>query len=114
MPLFAFPMLKVAGMALMKSKVGQQAMMGGKKLLAKRFARGAAVAVGGGAAFEGGSRFVRGRGRRANIDPQTGLPMRRRRRAGLTAGDIRGAQKVARIVRAFGFKPKFAKRKKSR
>lgn len=35
----------------------------------------------------------------------------RARGTGLSGRDIRGAQKVARVVRAFGFKPKFAKRK---
>jgi hypothetical protein len=38
----------------------------------------------------------------------------RRRRAGLTARDIKGAQKVARVVQAFGYKPKLQHRKKRR
>ena len=40
--------------------------------------------------------------------------MPRRRRAGLTARDIKGAQKVARVVQAFGYKPKMQHRKKRR
>lgn len=38
----------------------------------------------------------------------------RPRGQGLSARDIRGAQKVARVVHAFGWKPKMAKRKRGR
>jgi len=66
----------------------------------------------GGAAFEAGGRLVRGRGAAPKIDPRTGLPFpRKKRRAGLSGRDILGAQKVARVVSAFGYKPKFKKRK---
>jgi len=36
---------------------------------------------------------------------------RRRRRRGLSGRDIEGAQRVARVVSTFGYKPKFKRRK---
>ena len=38
----------------------------------------------------------------------------RRRRRGLSGRDIEGAQRVARVVQAFGYKPKIQRRKKRR
>lgn len=38
----------------------------------------------------------------------------RRKRRGLSAADIRGAQKVARLVQHFGFRPKIKARKRGR
>lgn len=68
--------------------------------------------VAAGAGFEAGSALVRRAGGRGQmIDPRTGKPFKKHRRTGLSGRDIKGAQKVARLVRAFGFKPKFAKRK---
>jgi hypothetical protein len=44
-----------------------------------------------------------------------GLPgVRKKHRRGLTASDIRGAQKVARLVQHFGFKPKIKARRRRR
>lgn len=43
-----------------------------------------------------------------------GFAPRKKKRHGLSASDIRGAQKVARLVHAFGFKPKVSKRKHRR
>lgn len=74
--------------------------------------KGGAIA-GAGAAFELGGRAVRG-GRSVAIDPRTGKPYRHRRGQGLSARDIRGAQKVARIVQHFGYKPKIKPRKHKR
>jgi len=42
-----------------------------------------------------------------------GFPRRKKRR-GLSASDIRGAQKVARLVSHFGYKPKIRARKRGR
>lgn len=39
---------------------------------------------------------------------------RKKGRRGLTASDIRGAQKVARLVQAFGFRPKIKARRRGR
>jgi hypothetical protein len=39
---------------------------------------------------------------------------RKKHRRGLTASDIRGAQKVARLVQHFGFKPKIKARRRRR
>lgn len=87
-------------------------------ILAKIPGRKVAAVVGAGAGFELGGRAVRGRGRMARgpmpVDPRTGRPFQRRRRAGLSASDIKGAQKVARLVRAFGYKPKIKPRKRGR
>jgi len=38
----------------------------------------------------------------------------RRRRRGLSGRDIEGAQRVARVVQTFGYKPKMQRRKKRR
>lgn len=94
--------------------------IGGKALsMAKRTPAGvvtagkyAGGAVATGAAFEVGGRLARGRG--VAIDPRTGMPYRKRRGQGLSARDIRGAQKVARIVQHFGYKPKIKPRKRHR
>lgn len=88
----------------------------GKRLLTKamtpRIAKQAAGVVAAGAGFEVGSRLVSGRGKKPQmIDPRTGKPFKKHRRAGLSGRDIMGAQKVARVVSAFGYKPKFKKRK---
>jgi hypothetical protein len=40
--------------------------------------------------------------------------VRRKKRRGLSASDIRGAQKVARLVQHFGFRPKIKARKRGR
>jgi hypothetical protein len=78
-------------------------------LLAKIPGKKVAAVVGAGAGFELGGRAVRGRApaRRGMglIDPRTGMAFRRPKRRGLTANDIRGAQKVARLVKSFGYKP---------
>lgn len=106
-----FPLLgKVAaiGGKWLKGAVGRT--IGGIKSRAARIAstRGGrvaattAAAVGGGAAFEGGARFLRGQG--------ADMMMRPRRRRGLSGADIRGAQRVAKLVSTFGFKPKFKRR----
>lgn len=122
-----FPFLAVAARAALPAlrRTGPKLMgkAGGalRSLLGGRAARVGAVAVGTGAAFEAGGRVVRGRRPGLQYDPQTGqrinprtgLPFRKRRR-GVTGADIRGAQRVARLVSAFGFKPKFARRKKRR
>jgi len=42
------------------------------------------------------------------------MPGRRRKGRGLTASDIRGAQKVARLVQHFGFRPKIKARRRRR
>jgi hypothetical protein len=39
---------------------------------------------------------------------------RKKHRRGLTASDIRGAQKVARVVQHFGYKPKIKARRRGR
>jgi len=94
--------------------------IGGKALsVARRVPAGVvrAGAIGGGAiatgaAFEVGGRIARGR--QVLIDPRTGKPFKKHRRVGLSGRDILGAQKVARLVHAFGYKPKIKPRKRGR
>lgn len=103
----AGPIIQKAGMILSK--------IPGKKV---------AAVVGAGAGFELGGRAVRGPSGMAGgaararfqqiIDPRTGRPFKRPKRHGLSASDIKGAQKVARLVRAFGYKPKIKPRKRGR
>jgi hypothetical protein len=104
----------IPGVGPVVSKVGG--------LLAKLPGKKVAAVVGAGAGFELGGRAVRGpsgkptMASRAAARSMYGEPgtFRRRRRAGLTANDIRGAQKVARVVQSFGYKPKIKKRKRGR
>jgi len=85
------------------------------KLASPKIAKQAAGVVAAGAGFEVGSRIVSGRGRKPQlIDPRTGKPFKKHRRQGLSGRDIMGAQKVARVVSMFGYKPKFKKRKGKR
>jgi hypothetical protein len=112
----------IPGVGPVVSKVGG--------LLAKLPGKKIAAVVGAGAGFELGGRAVRGgpsgvlggMARGGFMHPHKGYSVAgrehwhggRKKRAGLTANDIRGAQKVARIVTMFGFKPKLKKRKRGR
>jgi hypothetical protein len=106
----------IPGVGPVVSKVGG--------ILAKLPGKKIAAVVGAGAGFELGGRAVRGpsgvvggaaRARfQQMIDPRTGRPFQKKRRAGLSGRDILGAQKVARVVQAFGYKPKMKKRKRGR
>jgi len=44
----------------------------------------------------------------------TYVPVKRHRAKGVTGRDIKGAARVASLVKKFGYKPKFAPRKKRR
>lgn len=68
------------------------------------------------AAPAGGGALGMARGKKACFDPRTGMQVKckSRRGRGLTGSDIRGAQKVARLVQAFGFRPKIKARKRRR
>lgn len=62
---------------------------------------------------------MRGRGRASSMkyNPRTGqydIPIYRHRGRGLSARDIKGAARVATVVKKFGYKPKFSPRKKRR
>jgi hypothetical protein len=111
-------MRKVApiGLKLMSMAPGPIGMAG--KVLSKiPMRKTAAVAAAGGvfgAAETIGSRGVGGYRTRMQvpIDPRTGRPYRKRSRQGLSGRDIKGAQKVARLVQAFGFRPKIKPRKR--
>lgn len=77
----------------------------------------AAKVVAVGAGFEVGSRAVASRYGAPKVQPvdQYGRPIYRKRRGqGLSARDIRGCQKVARVVTHFGYKPKMHARRKRR
>lgn len=93
----------------------------GSKVLARapRVVKAGAGLAAGGAAFEAGGALVRPKARRGRVGAgdryYNGQEFyRRKRRAGLSGRDIQGAQKVARVVKAFGYKPKFQKRRHRR
>ena len=112
----AIPILKSVAAKFAPQLAAGAKRIGGK-LLSKVTAKRAAGVVAAGAGFEVGGRLVRGGGQgamRGLIDPRTGKPFPRRKRHGLSASDIRGAQKVARLVRAFGYKPKIKPRRRGR
>lgn len=98
-PILPGPVGKVVGLV---AKLGSK-VPGGLKTV------GGAVATGAG--LSAGAAIVSRRGKQVMIDPRTGRPFKRHHRTGLSGRDILGAQKVARVVRAFGFKPKYAKKK---
>jgi len=96
----AGPLLKGAGRIFKKKGTAAARMAQAGVLRAGR-----AAMRGGGAlarAYTGGGRAMREPG------------LRRKHRRGLSGADIRGAQRVARVVMSFGFKPKFKKRSKRR
>jgi len=89
-------------------------------LLSKLPVKKVAGVVGAGAAFGAAEQYAAGRvgtrqqqaSLRAQGFDKYGRPIKRSRgRKGLTGRDILGAQKVARLVHAFGYKPKIKPRK---
>jgi hypothetical protein len=55
-----------------------------------------------------------GRAAAGFINPRTGLPMRRRHRRGISATELRGFRKVARLLRMVGMVPRGMKKVRRR